>query len=124
MVYVTRKYKDEDILIQWDCQNEVDPDDLNNPVDYEDVDEGAEEQDVNVNFGIHFEVLITRNGNSLVIDCVAAKELQISNIRYIEGGRKNLDDEDRLYSGFLPYSYSTPVVVFTLTIPQVLNSKI
>ena len=60
--------------------------------------EDEEGEAVAVNYGVNFEVIITRNDSKLVIDCVASKDLKISNIQYVPTGR--VHDEKELYSGF------------------------
>ena len=48
-------------------------------------------------YGINFEVIITKNEAQVVIDCIASKELQISNVQYVPKGRNQEDKE--LFAG-------------------------
>ena len=94
-VYLTRKFNDEHIVVQFDCQNEAEADELNDG----DFSEGdtEDEENIAVNYGINFEVIITRNESKLVIDCVASKDLKVTNIQHVPKGR--VHDEKELYSG-------------------------
>ena len=90
---MTRKFHDEHIEIQFDCQNEADAEDLSDEGDAEEIlDENSP-----TSFGINFEVIITKNETQVVIDCVATKELQISNVQYVPKGR--VQDEKELFAG-------------------------
>ena len=93
---MTRKFNDEHIVVQFDCQNEAEADELNDG-DFSSEGDAEDEETIAVNYGINFEVIITRNESKLVIDCVASKDLKISNIQHVPKGR--VHDEKELYSG-------------------------
>ena len=96
-VYLSRMYKDEEILVKFDCQNESEMEtDLNEELQQA---ESMNEEDVvdEPNYGVNFQVLIKRNNSQMVVQCVAAKELVVTHVYNVPLGKK--EDDVLIYAG-------------------------
>lgn len=104
-VVLERKHKDEIITVKFDVQNETEDDNMGgeeydeegnddseyNPDEYDENDAGK------VSYGIQFDVEIEKNGNKIVIECIAGENLKITGITHVPAGRSTTDE--KLYFG-------------------------
>ena len=97
-MYLTSTYKDEEILIKFDCQNESEMEtDPNEELQRaESMGEDADDAD-EPNYGVNFQVLIKRNNSQLVVQCVASRELVVTHAYNVPLGKK--EDDFVLYAG-------------------------
>jgi complement component 1 Q subcomponent-binding protein len=94
-----RQFKDETIEINFDCQDEAEVDMDEEAMEAASSDEGDnEDEEPQQEYGINFEVKITKpSGDMMVVMCAASEKLIISSVRHIAAG-KDLSDQD-LYGG-------------------------
>lgn len=120
-VKMNRSFSGEEIFISFDCQDEADMDDMpfdmQNPEEQQQIgsgQEGEDEVDPGLDYGINFEVTITKGDTKLHFDCIAASELRIENIRFFTngvstecedtyGGPKFHDLEQKVQDSFYDY---------------------
>jgi complement component 1 Q subcomponent-binding protein len=96
-VHLSKKFKDETIDITFDCQDEAEMD-----MEDEAIDQAADTEDdedmPEMEYGINFEVTITKpNGTKMVIACAASQKLVINTVRHIDADKDVADQE--LYGG-------------------------
>ena len=83
---LARKFKNEDILITFDCQDESDDldgqgfGDEEDPGEEQDEDQ-EEDEDDDMTYGINFTVSIKKAGKEMVFDCSAGDTISIQNIK-------------------------------------------
>ena len=107
-IKLERQYRDETITVTFDCQDEVE--DAQDELGYDNMEDamkggsemdGRGEDDENVEgvpnqFGIHFEVVVKKDGKAVVFNCVASQHVIIENVSY----RPDADSDDvKLYGG-------------------------
>jgi complement component 1 Q subcomponent-binding protein len=101
VVKLKRTYKSETIEVLFDCQDEVEDESYFNDVDMESAEEKDEKDEAEGTegmMGLNFDVHIKKeSGEKVVFNCIASRDLQISNIQHVPDG-KNAEDSD-LYSG-------------------------
>ena len=97
---------DEDITITFDCQDEADMDGMNMDA-FASLAEGMENEDDDMDdavldFGINFKASISKkDGSALIVDCIAAKELQIEGVQYVPSAFKGTkaEQDEEVYGG-------------------------
>jgi complement component 1 Q subcomponent-binding protein len=99
-VRLTRTYKGETIEVKWDCQNESEAEgqgfDLNE-LSNTDANPSNETADEGPEFGINFEVCITKGDDKLLFDCISSQRMKIENVQFFPVGVK-VNDEN-VYGG-------------------------
>ena len=94
-MYLSKTYKDEDILVKFDCQSETKMDD--DPNDEFQRDDSGSEEEAEPNYGVNFQVVIRRKDSQLIVQCIAAKELVVTHAYSLPLGRSA--DDVLLYAG-------------------------
>ena len=95
---------EESIEITFDCQDEaemdMDMDSLASLADNFDSEDDADEGDV-MDYGINFQVKIAKSdGSKLVVDCIAAKEMQIEGVQFVAPAfSSTVEQEEQVYGG-------------------------
>lgn len=98
VVKLHRTYKGETIEVFFDCQDEVEDESLFNDMDMESAEETDEAEGTEGMMGLNFDVVIKKSsGEKVIFNCIASRDLQISNIQHVPNG-KDVEDSD-LYSG-------------------------
>jgi complement component 1 Q subcomponent-binding protein len=94
-----RQFKDETIEITFDCQDEAEVEMDEEAMEAASSGEGDEEEEApQQEYGINFEVKITKpSGDMMSLMCTASEKLDIVSVRHIGAG-KDSDDQD-LYNG-------------------------
>ena len=124
-IKLERVYRGETITVKFDCQDEVE--DAQDDYGYEKMEEalrkGAEMEargedcddfeGVPNQFGIHFEVVVKKDGKAVVFSCVASKHVIIENVTYrpdssiddvkLYGGPRYADLEEAVREAFQSY---------------------
>ena len=96
---------DEEVSISFDCQDEADMDGMNMESLAslaEGIDDEDDDDDVVLDFGINVKVAISKkDGSKLVVDCIAAKELQIEGVQYVPSSfnKSKAEQEEEVYGG-------------------------
>ena len=95
---------EESIEITFDCQDEaemdMDVDSLASLAENLDSEDDLDEGDV-MDYGINFQVNIAKSdGSKLVVDCIAAKELQIEGVQFVPAAYSSkVEQEEEVYGG-------------------------
>jgi complement component 1 Q subcomponent-binding protein, mitochondrial len=65
----------------------------------EEFDENQEfnEEDFEPELGVPFQVAIEKNGNKVLVDCLAGSMLEVKNVQYCPSGKDI--EQDKLYAG-------------------------
>lgn len=99
-IKLSRKYKSEEIEVQFHCQDENT--DFNAPDGFaEDAVETEEsEEDMGGEYGVDFSVTVSRGGNKMEFLCNAGQTININQMRYVPAGTGDSDDAlESLYRG-------------------------
>lgn len=84
--------------MKWDCQNEAE--NLGEGYDMNELDNterDEDEVDPELDYGINFEVCVTKGDNKILFDCVSSRDMKIQNIQFFPTG-KTVNDET-VYGG-------------------------
>ncbi len=97
-MYLSKKYKDEEILVKFDCQSETKMDDDPNEEQDRAGEDGEEREP---NYGVDFQVLIRKDDSQVIVQCIAGKELTVTHAYCLPLGKSA--DDVLLYAGRCMY---------------------
>lgn len=110
LVKLTRKYKNEEIEITFNCQDEsegsIDEDDflkgsengMNEDGEFDNEDEDDFDFDQDMKYGINFTAKIRKNKKEMVFFCTADQNITVNKVRVVPEGSNDDEDTDK-YEG-------------------------
>lgn len=95
-VKLTRSYNGETIEVKWDCQNEAE-DMMNEGYDVNELGEEDDSVEQGLDYGINFEVCISKGDDKLLFDCISSQKMTIQNVQFFPPGK--VVNDETVYGG-------------------------